>query len=158
MRISPISIRDADKFVALNHRHNKQAGNGKFAISCYEGEELIGVAIAGRPRSRHLDNGLTCEVYRVCTTGFKNSTSFLYNRVKRIAQLMGYEKVITYTLQSESGSSLKAIGAVIEKNMEHKKQWNNYQPKPKSGMWPDKKEIRRNHQEVTTQLKFRWTL
>lgn len=146
MKIRPISIRDADKFVKANHRHNKQAGNGKFAIACFEGEELIGVAIAGRPRSRHLDNGRTCEVYRVCTNGFHNATSFLYNRVKRIAQLMGYEKVITYTLQSESGSSLRAIGATIEKEVKHKKQWN------------DHGAIKRNFQEVTTQLKFRWTL
>lgn len=59
---------------------------------------------------------------------------------------MGYLKIITYTLQSESGSSLKAIGAVIEKNVEHKKQWN------------DSGGVKRNNQKVAVQLKFRWTL
>ena len=146
MIIKPITIKDADKFVTAHHRHNKAAANGKFAIGCWLNDELIGVGIGGRPRSRHLDNGLTFEVYRVCTIGHKNATSFIYSKMKKIAQLMGYTKIITYTLQAESGSSLKAIGAHIDKNVEHKKQWNDYG------------KIKRNHQEVTTQLKFRWVL
>lgn len=154
MIIRPVHIWEADWFVTVYHRHNKAAGNGKFAIGCFIIElipgaiwvRMIGVGIGGRPRSRHLDNGLTFEVYRVCTLGHKNSTSFLYSKMKNIAQLMGYMKIITYTLQAESGSSLKAICAVVEKRVEHKKQWN------------DSGGIKRNHQEVTTQLKFRWTL
>lgn len=147
MIIKPIHIKAADKFVLLNHRHNKAAGNGKFAIGCYLNDELIGVGIGGRPRSRHLDNGLTFEIYRVCNKeGHKNATSFIYSKMKKIAQLMGYLKIITYTLQSESGSSLRAIGAVIEKNVEHKKQWN------------DSGGIKRNKQAITIQLKFRWVV
>jgi hypothetical protein len=152
--IRPISIRDADVFVSTNHRHNKAAANGKFAIGCYivlivmNGiwYYCVGVGIGGRPRSRHLDNGITFEVYRVCTVGHKNATSFIYSKMKKIAQQMGYLKIITYTLQEESGSSLKAIGAKVEKNVEHKKQWN------------DHGKTKRNFQPVTVQLKFRWTL
>jgi len=59
---------------------------------------------------------------------------------------LGYEKIITYTLQSESGASLRAIGASIDKNVEHQRQWNS----------TDK--VKRNYQEVTEQLKFRWVL
>lgn len=146
MIIRPISIRDADKFVTAHHRHNKAAANGKFAIGCYLADELIGVGIGGRPRSRKLDNGLTFEVYRVCTDGHKNATSFIYSKMKKIAQQMGYLKIITYTLQDESGASLRAIGATVEKNVEHKKQWN------------DHGKTKRNIQAVTIQLKFRWTL
>lgn len=146
MIIKPIHIKDADKFVKAHHRHNKQAGNGKFAISAYVVETMVGVAIAGRPRSRKLDNGKTLEVYRVCTNGYRNATSFLYSRVKRIAQLMGYEKVITYTLQEESGSSLFAIGATVEREVTHKKQWNNHG------------KVKRSIQAVTVAPKFRWTL
>jgi hypothetical protein len=32
---------------------------------------------------------------------------------KRVAHLMGYEKVITYTLEEESGGSLRAVGAEV---------------------------------------------
>lgn len=154
MIIRPIHIREADEFVTIHHRHNKAAGNGKFAIGCFIIMNItngiwiycIGVGIGGRPRSRHLDNGLTFEIYRVCTIGHKNATSFIYSKMKKIAQLMGYLKIITYTLQTESGSSLKAIGAIVEKSVEHKKQWN------------DSGGVKRNHQAVTVQLKFRWSL
>lgn len=126
MTIKPMTIRAADKFVTDNHRHNKARGNGKFAIGCYVGETLIGVAIAGRPSSRHEDDGKTLEIYRVCTNGHKNSTSFLYSRCKRIGQLMGYTNFLTYTLQEESGSSLKGLGAYVDKWVTHKKQWNDH--------------------------------
>lgn len=146
MRILPITIKQADHFVHDHHRHNKKAGNGKFAIAAYDGDSLVGVAIAGRPRSRRLDNGKTLEVYRVCTIGHRNATSFLYARVRRIGQLMGYEKFITYTLQEESGSSLFAIGATIEKEVNHTKQWN------------DHKSTKRSVQPVTVMPKLRWKL
>src|SRR3954454_25013472 len=50
-------------------------------------------------------------VLRVATDGTPNACSFLYARCARIARLMGYERVITYTLQSEGGASLRAVGA-----------------------------------------------
>jgi hypothetical protein len=61
-----------------------------------------------------LDDGKTLEILRVCTDGTKNANSFLYDKCRKIAPLLGYTKVITYTLKSESGSSLFAIGAVTE--------------------------------------------
>ncbi len=66
--------------------------------------------ILKRPVARRLDDGKTLEVLRVCTDGTPNANSFLYGRVKRIAALMGYSKVITYTPAEESGASLKAVG------------------------------------------------
>ena len=68
----------------------------------------MGVAICGRPASRHLDNGLTCEINRLCTDGTHNACSMLYGACCRVAKAMGYKKVITYTLLSEPGTSLKA--------------------------------------------------
>lgn len=75
--------------------------------------KVVGVAIAGRPVARRLDDSQTLEVLRVCTDGTRNACSFLYGRVKRIAALMGYRKVITYTLADESGASLKAVGGRV---------------------------------------------
>ena len=146
MIIQPITIRAADAFVKEHHRHNKPAGNGKFAIACFHDGQLVGVGIGGRPRSRHLDDGFCFEIYRICTDGKMNATSFLYGRMRRIAQLMGYTKIVTYTLQSESGSSLRAVGAKIEKEVIHKHQWNS---------WAG---IKRSIQMVTVQKKYRWVL
>jgi len=145
VKVVPIHIKQANEYVKEHHRHNKPVLSAKISIGAEKDGQLVGVALAGRPISRHLDNGKTLEVYRVCTDGTFNATSFLYSRVKKIAQLMGYEKIITYTLQSESGSSLKAIGATIDKNVEHTNQWGNNTRK-------------REYQAVCEQLKFRWVL
>ena len=75
---------------------------------------LHGVAICGRPVSRHLDDGTVCEITRVCTDGTKNACSMLYGACCRIAKNMGYDKAITYTLESENGASLKASNFTSE--------------------------------------------
>ena len=75
---------------------------------------MVGCAVSGRPVSRHLDDGLTCEVNRLCTDGTRNACSMLYGAVCRVAKAMGYKRVITYILQSEDGASLKASNFVCE--------------------------------------------
>ena len=72
------------------------------------------MAIAGRPVSRRLDDGLTLEITRVCTLGDKNACSQLYGAICRIAREMGYKKVITYILASEPGTSLIASNFVCK--------------------------------------------
>jgi hypothetical protein len=111
MEAVPLHIREANEFVAQHHRHSLPTAGGKFAVGAAVSGKLVGVAIAGRPVARRLDDGKTLEVLRVCTEGTANANSFLYGRIKRIALLMGYEKVITYTLQEESEASLRAVEA-----------------------------------------------
>lgn len=110
MTLKPISLKAARRYVATMHRHHEPPQGGKFALAAYQGDELVGVAIIGRPVSRALDNGWTAEVIRVATDGTRNAGSFLYGAAKRVAQAMGYRKVITYTLPEESGASLRAVG------------------------------------------------
>lgn len=66
MTIKPITFRTACDFIALHHRHHKPTVGCKFSIGLYEENALIGVAVCGRPVSRHLDDGLTCEINRLC--------------------------------------------------------------------------------------------
>ena len=101
-------LKPAREFVGKYHRHNIPPVGGKFAISCFEGERLCGVAICGRPTARKLDDGATLEIYRNCTDGTRNACTKLYGACVRIARDMGYKKVITYTLESENGASLRA--------------------------------------------------
>lgn len=110
LSIRPIHISEAKEYIKQYHRHNIPPVGGKFAVSCYDDDRLCGVAICGRPVSRHLDNGTTLEVYRCCTDGTYNSCSKLYGACARIARDMGYIQIITYTLESESGASLRASG------------------------------------------------
>ena len=110
MRLVPVSLRDANAFVAEHHRHHKPVVGHKFSIGCEQDRRLVGVAIVGRPVSRYLDNGLTLEVTRLCTTGEKNACSMLYAAAARAAKAIGYRKIITYTLDTEDGTSLRAAG------------------------------------------------
>lgn len=110
MQVIPVSLAEANAFVAKYHRHHKPVRGHKFSIGCMIDGRLVGVAIVGRPVSRYLDNGLTLEVNRLCTDGTKNACSFLYSRAAKIAKDLGYRKIITYILESESGTSLRAAG------------------------------------------------
>lgn len=108
-KIKPITLKTANGYVEHYHRHLGGTVGCKFAIGLFEGDNLIGVAICGRPVSRHLDDGSICEINRLCTKGGdENACSMLYGACGRIARDMGYEKIITYTLKSESGITLKA--------------------------------------------------
>ena len=114
MDIKPISLKQANDFVEINHRHHRKTAGHKWSIGCYSDERLIGVTIVGRPLSRYFDDGKTVEVLRLCTDGTYNACSKLYSRCARIAKDMGYTKIITYILENETGTSLKASGWVCE--------------------------------------------
>ena len=144
--VTPISIREANQFVENFHRHNKPTNGGKFSIGACFGDELVGVAIVGRPVARMLDDGVTGEVTRVCVVDHapKNTCSFLYGRCWRIWQQMGGKRMITYTLQEESGSSLRGAGWKIVGEV-----------KPTERGW-DRDNRKRNWQPIYGQMKFRW--
>lgn len=110
LTLTPVSLAEANAFVVQHHRHHKPVTGHKFSIGCTADGRLVGVAIVGRPVSRYLDNGLTLEVNRLCTDGTKNACSMLYAAAWRAARAMGYLKIITYTLDTESGASLRAAG------------------------------------------------
>lgn len=112
MTIIPITLKQANAFVTDTHRHHGKVAGCKFALGLTDNDKLIGVAICGRPVSRFLDDGLTLEVTRMCTDGTRNACSMLYAACVRVARDMGYKRVITYTLASETGASLKASNFV----------------------------------------------
>ena len=113
LHIGPVSLSEARGFVAEHHRHNNPPPGHKFSIGCYDGDRLCGVAMVGRPVSRMLDDGLTVEITRNCTDGTYNACSMLYSACVRAARALGYRKIITYTLETEPGTSLKASGWTV---------------------------------------------
>ena len=110
LNLISIKLSDANAFVAAHHRHHRPVTGHKFSLGCEQDGQLVGVAIVGRPVSRYLDDGKTLEVNRLCTTGEKNACSFLYGAAARAAKVLGYRKIITYILDTESGTSLRASG------------------------------------------------
>jgi hypothetical protein len=121
----PIFQKEANGFITSHHRHHIGVVGSIFQIGCRVGEELIGVAICGRPVGHKIDFTKVIEVNRLCVVdGHPNACSKLYSTCARIAKEMGYHKIITYTLESESGISLKAAGWFIENSKAGGKQWN----------------------------------
>lgn len=103
----------AAEFVRRFHRHHEPDQGDRFVLGCWDEsrETLCGVAVAGNPRAPTLarDPGIL-EVTRVCVDSTRNACSFLYSGCARMATILGYRAVITYTLASEGGASLRALG------------------------------------------------
>jgi tRNA A37 N6-isopentenylltransferase MiaA len=110
LEIVPITLSEAKAFVTKYHRHHAAPLGGLFAIGISDDEKIVGVAIVGRPVARMADNGWTAEVTRLCTDNTPHVASKLYSACWRAARAIGYKKLITYILNSEPGTSLKAAG------------------------------------------------
>ncbi len=123
MRIVPVTLEAANDFVRNLHRHNGQLPGAKFSVGVaartrlLNGHEwvLAGVAIVGNPSAPALQDGILIEIRRVCTDGTRNACSMLYGAARRAARAMGHKPVITYTLPSEGGASLRAAGFELDK-------------------------------------------
>ena len=110
MLLQPITLRAANAYVEEYHRHHGPTRGWKFGIALSDNDKLVGVIIVGRPVARGLDDGWTLEVTRCCTDGTKNACSKLYAAAWRASRALGYRRLVTYTLASESGISVSAAG------------------------------------------------
>lgn len=110
LEIVPLTLAEANAFVSEQHRHHPAVVGHKFSLGAAVGEKVVGVAVVGRPNARGLDDGWTLEVTRVATDGTKNACSALYGACRRAAFALGYRKLVTYTLTTEPGTSLRAAG------------------------------------------------
>jgi hypothetical protein len=153
LRVKPITLRAANDFVQSHHRHNGRTtrDGGKFAISCWHGAALVGVAIVGNPLSATYMNkeryGHIAEVLRTCTDECapKGAVSFLYGACTRICREMGFDRLISYTLEDESGASLRGAG------------WKMVAlTKPCAPGWRKDDHLDREYQDVMGLVKRRW--
>jgi len=151
--VVPVTLREANDFVEQFHRHNGRTARngGKFAIGVGNGRGLWGVAIVGNPLSATFMDGYTAEVLRVCVRDDspRGSCSKLYSRCWQIWRLMGGRRLITYTLRSESGASLRGAGWKIVGEV---------RATPPGWRKNDRLDHSREWQPVMGQLKFRWEM
>ncbi len=148
MTIVPVNLTEANDFVESFHRHNKRTVGGRFAIGLEFDGELVGCSIVGRPVCRHLDGRGVAEVTRTCVNenAPKNAVSKLYAACWRAWRAMGGTRLITYTLASESGASLRGAGwRIIHETQVKKNGWS----------VPSRK---REWQPVYGQQKLRWEI
>ena len=128
MRIVPVTQMAARAFVDRHHRHCRPPRGDVIRCGVVDEKgELRGVAMAGRPVARLLDDGVTLEVTRVATDGAQNACSALYGAIRRAAKALGYTRLVTYTLQSEGGASLRGAGwkVIAERKPRKEDGWQN---------------------------------
>lgn len=126
----PITIKDANEFVKQHHRHHRPTSrnSGKWAISAVNVlGETIGVLIAGNPVSATYMDGVTLEITRLCVIpgSPKGTCSFLLGKCRKIWHTMGGERILTYTLDEESGASLRGAGWEKTATVHPHKRWTN---------------------------------
>ncbi len=110
LRLVPLTLRQANQLVQAVHRHHAPARGCCFVVGVADEAMLVGAAIVGRPVGRGSQDGATCEVTRLATNGYRNACSILYAAAARASAALGYERIQTYILASEPGTSLRAAG------------------------------------------------
>ena len=112
LQLQPITLAEANAFIRAHHRHHGPVVGWRFGIAVNDGERVVGVVTVGRPVSRVIQGRepYTLEVTRCCTDGTRHAASMLYGAAWRAARALGYRRLITYTLATEAGTSLRADG------------------------------------------------
>lgn len=116
LRVVPVELVEANALVARWHRHHQPSQGHRFSLGvCDLDGEWHGAAIIGRPVARLAGSPrAVLEVVRLVTDGTYNACSALYSAAARAGQGMGFERIQTYILDSETGASLRASGWVCE--------------------------------------------
>jgi hypothetical protein len=112
LTLVPVTLSEARAYVDQVHRHHRAPQGGLFAVGAgrLPDHKVVGVVIVGKPVARMLGDEWTCEVTRCATDGTPNVPSMLYRAAWRAARAMGYRRLVTYTLATEPGTSLRAAG------------------------------------------------
>lgn len=111
LTVVPCTLGEANAFVEQHHRHHGTVVGHKFSLAVADETGVVrAVAIIGRPVARMLDNGWVLEVTRLASDGCPNACSALYAASWRATRALGYRKLITYILNTEPGTSLRAAG------------------------------------------------
>ncbi len=115
LRLFPVTLAQANAIVLRLHRHHKPVIGHRFSIGCEDDNGVChGIVIVGRPVARMTEQYRIAEVLRLVTDGTPNVCSKLYSAAARAAQAMGYDRIQTAILDSESGISLVSSGWIFD--------------------------------------------
>jgi hypothetical protein len=114
MKLVHLELAQANAFVVRHHRHHGRIQGHRFSIGAMHDGRLVGVAVVGRPLGGQCQDRWV-EVTRLCTDGTPNAALLLYGACARAATALGYVRIQTFILKSESGVSLKAAGWMFDR-------------------------------------------
>lgn len=116
LRVVPVELEEANALVARWHRHHVPVLNHRFSLGVIDSDGVVhGAAICGRPVARLVPKRRVLEVNRLVTDGTYNACSILYGAAARAARAIGYERIQTYLLDTETGVSLRAAGWAFDR-------------------------------------------
>lgn len=120
--IAPVTTKEALRWVAETHRHLPKLQGGLFAVSVEWAKFRVGVAVVGNPPRVWQGTGRVvisrCAAIEglptvVDSKGVEHASpacTMLYRRCVDAARALGYREIWTYTLEHESGQTLRAAG------------------------------------------------
>ena len=135
LRIIPLTIAEANQFVDAYHRHHPPVVSAKVTIGAMRGDRLVGALMAGRPVARKTCPVSVLEVTRLATDGSFNACSILYAAAARAAKALGYSKIQTFILDTESGASFRASGWSLD-GTSPGRPWKRSNGEPRSNLHP----------------------
>ena len=116
LQIHPCSIKFARKFIAKHHSYLPRVVGGIFALATLQSQELVAVALVGRPRNVHLSRLCIAELYRLAVQpNAMHAASFLLARTAKAAFALGYDAIISYVPSKLDATSYRAAGWNPEK-------------------------------------------
>lgn len=141
LRARPLTLAEANALVARWHRHHKPVVGHRFSIGAERDGEMVGAVIVGRPVARMTDWHTTAEATRLVSDGSPHVCSSLYACAARAAEAMGYDRIQTYILATEPGTSLRAAGWRLDGTVPASEGWDsrpgrrNDQPRSAKTRW-----------------------
>lgn len=117
----PVTLRQANDFVAEHHKNFRPISQDRFSIGCAADGKLVGVIVVGRPRNPELNDGQTLTVLHICATGGRMACGMLYGAAARAAKALGYWRITAFLPVNRSSSALRAAGWRCMGPMENKK-------------------------------------
>ncbi|WP_428031509.1 XF1762 family protein [Ancylobacter sp.] len=141
--LAPLELAEAIAFVDRHHHHNDPVVGHLCSSGAKLGGSLVAVSIVGRPIAGASQDGFTVEIRRVASNGPREACSFLSRSACRAAFGRSCRWVVTYTLASECGASLRAAGSHLVGSV--------------SGRHWDTPSRRRNHGPLFDRLRWEQT-
>lgn len=122
-KIVPLELKDLNALVERLHRHHKKVRGHRFSIGLKIDGNLVGGISVGRPVARKTNQRTVLEVTRLVTDGTRNACSTLYAAAARVGKALGYERIQTFILDTEPGTSLRGAGWEFEGKSKGRDGW-----------------------------------
>lgn len=125
LELAPISVKDARRVVARWHSHHGAPRGGLIASSVVRGDDVVCVAILGRPSATRLGNlaRRIGEVTRVASNGTPKAAVMCLRALTEAALRLGYRRLVSYTLLGEAGTLYRSAGWVVAGLVEASDAW-----------------------------------